>query len=858
MTIAIVYPDGTLQPAEGSLYSSATTIFNYWDGRDIGIVAPKVNEYYNISKMTVTDGERKDNSSANVWYTDDTITWETKPDENGAVWYNETEIWNKSSGTTPMVNGKNSKITWSAKNKAKLVLIYLEPVQKDTNLKLVYWDDSHDVQINPNEIQIAMTYTAGGTIPSFKTALTNNKGQVIGAEDLTGKIESDSNYLPDDAYVLNAQNVKQTFNKDVTKVPNVAPQYKSGIYKYNGAVVSEDGTTLTLHYIIDNAQLSHTYILDFGLSVNIPLTDLVKNPGDIDQLQVSGKDVLTAGVDTAHGVLTYDSTNQSIVYTMNRAFDESGALTANFKVVYKNSSSDTQFIAIGIIPASNVLYEENFLTTESNDWTLVNSSTPTAAQQTQKLDSSDTTTYNVFGTDNAYVSAVGETGVWKTGETLDPKKLTGTLTTNFYGSAFDLIGNCGPTTGRVFMVISPVGKKSGARILDIDTRYNNGNLNQVPLAHVVLDQDAEYKVEIMAAGLDAKTVTPTNVSAVSVMSESADELLLSVVRRYGLSMANVERVSVSDTFSAASVSTASVSAVSDIAMFAAEPQAESISYKAGTHVEIDSFRVYRTAAGSNAVAKNYPTAEQDITYWNILDVMKGKTITAYTENGGLKNYDVKTYEALGGPQNEIYIGENQAISFTIAGVSSIQVSLRAVENEASWATSKTGGNPATINTNTEMYYTVNAVDGVFTIANCGKTLLAIGNAKLPSNVAENKITSADEIEEEVLLQSLRAAFGVSSVEPEPELFQPSTFDARVSSLRLIRNKLVTIRISVSSDVSYVTVNGVKYWPGRQLTSWQKTRYIQFHDTVGKYESKTYTIVAYDANGVASAPITVNG
>lgn len=97
------------------MYSKSTTIFNYWDGRDIGIIAPKNNEDYTISKITVTDGNRKSNSTENVWYTSDTITWEkTTLADEVTEWYNEREVWNKSSGTTPMVNGKSSKETWSS------------------------------------------------------------------------------------------------------------------------------------------------------------------------------------------------------------------------------------------------------------------------------------------------------------------------------------------------------------------------------------------------------------------------------------------------------------------------------------------------------------------------------------------------------------------------------------------------------------------------------------------------------------------------------------------------------------------------------------------------------------------------
>lgn len=112
LTVAVVYPDGTVSPAEKNMYSKSTTIFNYWDGRDIGIIAPKNNEDYTISKITVTDGTRDKNTDNNVWYISDTITWEkTTLDDGVTKWYNEREVWNKSSGTTPMVNGKNSKET---------------------------------------------------------------------------------------------------------------------------------------------------------------------------------------------------------------------------------------------------------------------------------------------------------------------------------------------------------------------------------------------------------------------------------------------------------------------------------------------------------------------------------------------------------------------------------------------------------------------------------------------------------------------------------------------------------------------------------------------------------------------------
>lgn len=255
LTVAVVYPDGTVSPVEGNMYSKSTTIFNYWADRDIGIIAPKNNEDYTISKITVTDGNRKSNSTENVWYTSDTITWEkTTLDDEVTEWYNEREVWNKSSGTTPMVNGKSSKETWSAKNTAKLVLIYLEAAEKESNLNVVYYDDTYSKEIISS--QIVMSYTQGQEPPTYLNSLQNN-----------GTVTPGTITLADEAYVTNSSGVNQTFNKNVATVPGVAAQYRSGLYKYVSAEISEDGKTLTLHYKISANNLKKYYVVDFGLPV---------------------------------------------------------------------------------------------------------------------------------------------------------------------------------------------------------------------------------------------------------------------------------------------------------------------------------------------------------------------------------------------------------------------------------------------------------------------------------------------------------------------------------------------------------------------------------------------------------------
>ena len=52
LTVAVVYPNGIVAPEENSMYSNSTTVFNYWSGRDIGIVAPKNNSDYYLYLFT--------------------------------------------------------------------------------------------------------------------------------------------------------------------------------------------------------------------------------------------------------------------------------------------------------------------------------------------------------------------------------------------------------------------------------------------------------------------------------------------------------------------------------------------------------------------------------------------------------------------------------------------------------------------------------------------------------------------------------------------------------------------------------------------------------------------------------------
>lgn len=862
LTVAVVYPDGTVQPTENNMYSQATTIFNYWDNRDIGIVSPKVNENYTISKMTVTDGVRKSNTTANVWYTSDTITWDKVELESGEKWYNETVVWQKSDGTTPMVNGAAKNIKWSAKNTAKLVLIYLEPIQKDTNLNVVYVDRDGNVEIQ--RMQVAMKYNQGDPAPTYFTHLYNNGARIAYPDktDWPGKTKTEPDYLPDSAYVVNAGGVNQTFSKDITTNVGIADKYKSGLYSYDGAEISTDGKTLTLYFALDNSKLDNWYVLDFGLPIEIPVSDLVKNFDSVTAVSVKGTQLSDTPVTTDHGKLTYNAANKVITYTPTKTWTGSSAASVSFNLQYANNEQVKK--VIGVIPASNILYEENFLTPDTADakqpaWSL----DPTGALGLTKQTTHKDTDSALFGYDDAYKTRTGRNGAWTVSGLSQQQSVSQPLTAEFYGYALDVIGSCDQDTAMVMMIVSNVDDPSVPRkpVL-VDTRYNNDALEQVPFAHIELGGASQhYSVKIRAYYAPAVAASNTNtaatfgaVSAISDFAASAsyaDQAVWDQMARDlaedGLTLDDVEFVRFDDTTTAAQTDS--------LAVYADLYSVQQPARPAGTKLAIDAFRVYRDAESNDTVGSKYIASEQNMVYVNIIDVVKNEVITAYTENGQYSGSAINGYESAGGPLDEIYLENGQSVAFTVENATdTIQVSLRAVQGTTSWADATTGKTPTEISSNTEMYYTVKAGNnGVFTITNHGSGLLAIGNVKL-SNGA--KTTSASEIDEDALRASLCAALGLSA--EQPQAFQPKTFTARATTLPMLRNKRVSVLITISNDVSYVTVNGVKYTPSRYYASWQKTRLIQFGETLGKYESKTYTIIAYDANGVASAPITVNG
>lgn len=671
LTIAVVYPDGTVSPAEGNMYSKSTTIFNYWDGRDIGIVAPRNNSDYTISKITVTDGNRKSNSSANVWYTSDTITWEkTKLDDGVTEWYNEREVWNKSSGTTPMVNGKNSKETWSAKNTAKLVLIYLEAAEKESNLNVVYYDDTYSKEIISS--QIVMSYTQGQEPPTYLNSLKNN-----------GPVTTGTITLANEAYVTNSSGVNQTFNKNVATVPGVAAQYRSGLYKYVSAEISGDGKTLTLHYKISASNLQKYYVVDFGLPVQFELTDLVKDT-NLSKVRIST---------VTGGNVTYDETNKTFTYTPTEVLKS--LATASIAISY--TGAQEAILTVGFIPASTVYYEEGFASYSAN-W--VSEGTAHGARQAKESYGQAT---NSYGFDPAY----RENSANSEGTVARTTKVGSDATFKFNGTGLELYlrtqnanetSNLNETdaTNHSYMLVQVyAGDTADANNLK---RMSFVDVNNLFVQHGT----DKYGYNTPCWTVDDMAL---NDYTVVVRFVKGQELAIDGFRVTGTQGDRYNNAYAAD--GEANMQTAEIRNM--------------VIANAQTNLSFDAY--------SNANEMYRVTANKVLdAVFDESDKITGAVILTNDSNG--TNTVQVDKELLNiGPKNEIYLKPNQAVVMSFDQLfGSVQVGMRSLTGDA--VTYKINGTSATMNSTIDMYYKVEPVEGKLVIQNVSGGILALTRLKV--------------------------------------------------------------------------------------------------------------------------------
>ena len=684
------------------------------------------------------------------------------------------------------------------------------------------------------------------------------------------------------------------------KVTNITAQRKEiypGIYVVDFArtstVANNYGTVLGNYSIIYHpgtlkityAPPEKTFVYDFGVQNSYKLTDVEKKAVGIKTVDETVKHV------------GFNDTDKSILYTPQSV--NSGE-TIDLALVFAGGYQVKK--SITFLPATNVLYEENFMTNGGTHGEWIPEGTNNTATVVRDNENS------VYGYADAYKGFAYYSNGGALKATLDLKGGKRAYTTDavefsFSGTGFDIISECGTDTGLLLVALSKEGKPFKVYIVDTYFCGDNsiggnpiitgeGILDyQVPVVRAMNLERADYSVRILGyltntAGAIVGPASPTPWDGGETGAEGSTRGANGIdtnriLREAGLKEfigCEVE-TSFMDENSVLNGGTGIAAKNSQNRTFGKRDTAA----EQTANVYLDAFRVYKPLADETKYVKN----EQRLKYAPVYDYVKNsaeltgsevlQNSMVYVEYDGdtgiahIANYQER------GPQNEVYLTNGNYIGFVLEGYNgneTVMISAKAVAGEPVLgyldATAEGAEIPSGTNMKmTEMYYDVTAYVRQYG----AKYMLVLGNiagAETRSILSVSGIKLAEGI---TTATSTQIAADIASLvtlayQPvEEPVFTPERFELRYSG-RALAGWFTSISVKTSTDVDHVSVYRLaddgSLVPVREnmrpmnslFTYFGWMDYYAFSLTVRaprRGMTDTYYIFAYDANGVASEP-----
>ena len=634
--------------------------------------------------------------------------------------------------------------------------------------------------------------------------------------------------------VTNSLNKQQTVSADLSTMPRIGAQYRYAKYDCVEVTRSENGKDVYLYYTFSNTV---SFVIDFGLPLRIPLNSLST---DLNNAVIEKVTISSQG---RFGTAAYDEAKRVITYTPTKTVDETDTLGISIKgtLTYKDDNGKvvtqnaTVTYNVYVIPATSVYYEDSFATFTNADgtknvaqvdnagkgiWTKVtDGTTQTNVNQALEELGGTTNTKNVYGYDPAYANSSKFSMGSATKVTVDANTADNaqwpTATFTFKGTGFDVISLTDNTSGAIFVDVYKGTATSGDSVKSYAVN-NYYSYKQNENGQWVVSKDgnnALYQIPVMkVSGLD-----------------------------YGEYTA-VIRVAYSSFFDQTT--------------------------KNEYNFWLDAIRVYDPMGKDNA------TYEQDNEgypqYIKLHDelVKTGSSIDAKPDTtvfiDGADKATIDQYKN-GGPNNEVYLANGQAITFKIpanANIASIQIGAKAPNGTAKMTVTGTD-DPKEISSATEMYYKVNvdatAADKVVTIANKGTGILSLTNLKITFKTNPNAtvtLAALTDDDQANAVAQVRALFA-APVEP----FNPDLFTASWGhSVR--KGDTATLTVKTSEDVEAIEVDGQmidKYVTRTERSGWgwwaKTVTFREFTYTDTATVTKDYTVCAVNGKGVSSDAIT---
>lgn len=693
---------------------------------------------------------------------------------------------------------------------------------------------------------------------------------------------------------------------DKNKITNITAQRKEiypGIYVVDFArtskVVSYLGVQLNNYSIIYHpgtlkityAPPAKTFVYDFGVQNSYKLTDVEEKAVGIKTVDETVKHV------------GFNDTDKSILYTPQSV---NKGETIQTKLVFTGNYI-TEATSITFLPATNVLYEENFMTNGGTHGEWIAEGTNNTATVVRDNENS------VYGYADAYkgFAYYSNGGALKATLNLQGGKrayTTDAVEFSFNGTGFDIISECGTNTGLLLVALSKGGNPFKVYIVDTYFCGDNsiggnppipsiitgeGILDyQVPVVRAMNLERADYSVRILGyltdtAGAIVGPASPTPWDGGETGAEGSTRGANGIdtnriLREAGLKEfigCEVE-TSFMDENSVLNGGTGIAAKNSQNRTFGKRDTAAQTA-----NIYLDAFRVYKPLADETKYVKN----EQGLAYAPVYDYVKNSAdLTAeITENSMVYvEYDGDTGIASianyhdHGPQNEVYLTNGNYIGFALEGYTegkTVMISAKAVAGDPVLGyldTNAIGDTGISYDMKmTEMYYDVTAYVRQYG----AKYMLVLGNiAEAGTGTGTRSILSVSGIKlakDITPATSTQIAADIASLvtlayQPvEEPVFTPERFELHYSG-RALAGWLTRISVKTSTDVDHVSVYRLaddgSLVPVREnmrpmnslFTYFGWMDYYAFSLTVRaprRGMTDTYYIFAYDANGVASEP-----
>lgn len=655
----------------------------------------------------------------------------------------------------------------------------------------------------------------------------------------------------------------------------------------NYSIIYHPGT-LKITY----APPAKTFVYDFGVQNSYKLTDVEKKAVGIQTVDETVKHV------------GFNGTDKSIIYTPQSV---NKGETIQTKLVFTGNYI-TEATSITFLPATNVLYEENFMTNHggtTGEWKAEGTNSTTTVVKDNEN--------SVYGYADAYkgFATYSNGGALKATLDLNGGKrayTTDAVEFSFSGTGFDIISECGTDTG---LIIAAVSKDDNPfKVYIVDTYFcgdngiggnppiiTSGSIldYQVPVVRAMNLARADYSVRILGyltntAGAIVGPANPTPWDGGETGAEGSTR------GANGIDTNRILREAGLKEFIGCEVETSFMdenSVLNGGTGIAAKNSQSRTFGKRGeetaqtANVYLDAFRVYQPLDLESE--SNYAENEKGLNYAPVYDYVKNSAeltgpeilensmvYVEYDGDTGIAN--IAKYQDRG-PQNEVYLTNGNYIGFALEGYTegdTVMISAKAVAGEPILGyLNSTGMVSQEIYSGmkmTEMYYDVTAYVRPY---DSTKYVLVLGNiadaaAETRSILSVSGIKLAKDITPATSTQIAAdiASLVTLAYQPvEEPVFTPERFELRYSG-RALAGWFTRISVKTSTDVDHVSVYRLaddgSLVPVREnmrpmnslFTYFGWMDYYAFSLTVRaprRGMTDTYYIFAYDANGVASEP-----